>query len=158
MRIAFYDTHKYESDIFDEVNAKYKFDIEYYDFRLNESTCLSAKGFSVVCVFVNDILNKAVIDELSTYGVKMIAFRCSGVNNIDLERANQKNITVVRHIINNGSVNLLKKNCILVNTSHGALVDTKALINALKQKRLQEQRLMFTRRKMITFFRIGPKR
>lgn len=253
MKIAFYDTHKYDKKIFDEINEKYQNEITYFDFSLNENTVTTAMGFDVVCVFVNDILNYKVIQKLKEYDIKMIALRCSGFNNIDLDSANQNGITVVRvpsysphaiaehtiglmlalmrklpqayvrtrganfsleglvgqelfnktvgiigtgqigkvtaeilkafgcqimlydiyqdhkwadknnftyyplqevlqesdiltlhcpltdqtkHIINFGSINLLKKNCILINTSRGALIETTALIKALKQKKI----------------------
>lgn len=96
MKIAFYDSHKYEKKIFDEANISFNFDITYYDFRLDEITCYTAKGFDVVCVFVNDVINQKVIETLSEYKIKMIALRCSGFNNVDLKTAHEKKITVVR--------------------------------------------------------------
>lgn len=96
MKVAIFDTHKYEQTVFEKVNGSYHFKITYFDFKLNENTCLAATGFDVVCVFVNDVVNKTVIDRLSEYKVKMIALRCSGFNNVDLEEARKKDITVVR--------------------------------------------------------------
>lgn len=96
MKIAFYDTHKYEKKIFDEVNISFNFEITYFDFRLNEITSYTAKGFDVVCVFVNDVINQKVIETLSEYKIKMIALRCSGFNNVDFETAHKHNITVIR--------------------------------------------------------------
>lgn len=253
MKIAFYDTHKYERRVFEKVNSKYYLDITFFEFRLDETTCPSAKGYDVVCVFVNDVVSEKVIKKLSEYKVQMIALRCAGFNNVDIEAAANEDITVVRvpsysphsvaehsiglllallrklpqayvrtrgsnfsleglvgmelygktvgiigtgqigkitaeilkgfgcdimlydinrdvkwagkkdfeyyplsqvfqqsdiislhcpltdqtrHIINFGSINLLKPNCVIVNTSRGALIETAALINALKLKKI----------------------
>ena len=253
MKIAFYDTHKYEKRVFEEVNKGFNFDITFFDFHLNEDTYLTAKGFDAVCVFVNDVVNQKVIKKLSDCKVKIIALRCSGFNNVDLGSATRNGISVVRvpsysphaiaehtvglmlsllrklpqayirtrganfsleglvgkelyqktvgiigtgkigkivalilqsfgcnvmlydiyqdfswadkynltyyplqevltnsdiitlhcplteqtkHIINSASINLLKYNCVLINTSRGALIDTMSLINALKLKKI----------------------
>lgn len=253
MKIAFYDAHKYEKKIFNEINERFQHDITYFDFLLNENTCVTARGFDAVCVFVNDSVNATVIVKLKEYGIKMIALRCSGFNNVDLDAANHNGIMIIRvpsysphaiaehtvglmlsllrklpqayvrtrganfsleglvgqelfektigiigtgqigkvtaeilkafgckimlydiyqdhkwadrnffmyyplqevlqssdiltlhcpltdqtkHLINFGSINLLKKNCILVNTSRGALIETTALIKALKLKKI----------------------
>ena len=96
MKIALYDTHKYEKRVFEEVNKGFNFDITFFDFHLNEDTYLTAKGFDAVCVFVNDVVNQKVIKKLSDCKVKIIALRCSGFNNVDLGSATRNGISVVR--------------------------------------------------------------
>lgn len=94
MKIAFYDAKKYDIDTFEKYTAEntvYKF----FETRLNEDTASLSKGFDAVCVFVNDIVNKAVIDILVSCGVRLIALRCAGFNNIDIKYAEGK-IKVVR--------------------------------------------------------------
>ncbi|OJF76051.1 MAG: hydroxyacid dehydrogenase [Treponema sp. CETP13] len=94
--IAFYDTRPYDRDAFTESNKKFLYNIDFFDFHLNEKTARTAKGYKVVCAFVNDILNEKVIDILSECGVELIAMRCAGYNNVDLKAAQAHNIQVVR--------------------------------------------------------------
>lgn len=95
-RIAFYDTRSYDKEAFVKENEKYGFEIDYFDFKLNEKTVLSAKNYDAVCVFVNDILNAQVISILKVCGVKAILLRCAGFNNVDLDAAKKAYITVLR--------------------------------------------------------------
>ena len=94
MKIAFFDTKKYDINSF-KGYASHNIEFKFYETRLNEDTVSLCRGFDVVCVFVNDDVNKAVIDELCSYGVKLIALRCAGFNNIDIKHADGK-IKVVR--------------------------------------------------------------
>lgn len=95
MKIAFYDTKNYDRQSFDRQNQHYGHKIKYFDAKLNEDTAALSKGYDVVCAFVNDTLNAAVIDTLHANGVKLIAMRCAGYNNVDFEAAFGK-IHVVR--------------------------------------------------------------
>ncbi len=95
IKIAFFDAKEYDKQSFTDSNSNGEFDIKYYETRLTEDTCTLARGFDVVCVFVNDDVNKAVIDKLYEMGVKLIALRCAGYNNVDIEYAYEK-IHVVR--------------------------------------------------------------
>lgn len=96
MKIAFYDTRTYDKDSFSKENEKFGFEIEYFDFKLNEKTALTSKGYDAVCVFVNDIVNDEVITNLAQNGIKLIILRCAGFNNVDLASAEKNGITVVR--------------------------------------------------------------
>lgn len=86
-RIAFFDAKSYDRESFDEVNKDFNFDIRYYEERLSISTVPLAKGANVVCIFVNAECDAQVIDELVANGVKLIALRCAGFNNVDLKAA-----------------------------------------------------------------------
>lgn len=94
--IAFYDARSYDKDSFTSANKNFLYNIDFFDFHLDEKTALTAKGYTVVCAFVNDTLNANVIDILSAGGVKLIALRSAGYNNVDVSRAHEKGITVVR--------------------------------------------------------------
>lgn len=94
IKIAFFDTKDYDKTLFDKYNKKYQYDITYFESKLNSETAPLAKGFDVVCIFVNDNANKETLDKLNEYGVKVIALRCAGFNNVDLD--NLGNIKVVR--------------------------------------------------------------
>lgn len=96
MKIAFFDTHSYDKKSFTEANKAFNYEIDFRDYKLNENTAMTAQGFDVVCVFVNDVVNEAVIKTLADCGVKLIALRCAGFNNVDLKAAAAAGIKVVR--------------------------------------------------------------
>ena len=87
IRIAFFDTKEYDKESFDQVVKSRDVEIKYLDTKLSEHTAELARGCDAVCVFVNDSVNAAVIDKLYECGVKMIALRCAGYNNVDLQHA-----------------------------------------------------------------------
>ncbi|MBC3767324.1 2-hydroxyacid dehydrogenase [Neptunicella marina] len=70
--------------------------LHFTDVRLNEETCQLAAGYHAVCVFVNDQLNRNVIHKLAELGIKHIALRCAGFNNLDIDAARQNGISVSR--------------------------------------------------------------
>lgn len=94
IKVAMFDTKPYDKKYFDALKPENVL-IKYFSSKLDESTCPLCKGYDVVCVFVNDDLNKAVVDGLASYGVKLIALRCAGFNNVDV-RACFGKIHVVR--------------------------------------------------------------
>lgn len=96
MKLAIYSTKQYDRKYFEQVNLEYGFDIEFFDFLLTEKTAKTAKGYDGVCLFVNDIGNRVVLEELKNEGVKFIALRCAGFNNIDLDAAKELGMPVVR--------------------------------------------------------------
>ncbi len=94
MKIAFFDSKKYDIDSFEKYKS-HNIEFKFYETRLNEDTASLCRGYDVACVFVNDTVNKRVIDELYSLGVKLIALRCAGFNNVDIKHAEGK-IPVVR--------------------------------------------------------------
>lgn len=96
MSIAFYDAHPYDRDSFSEANKQFLYNIDFFDFHLDRRTVLSAKGYDVVCTFVNDTLDADVIAALKECGVQLVALRCAGFNNIDLAAAAAAGLRVVR--------------------------------------------------------------
>ena len=95
LKIAFFDSKPYDEHSFSEVNKKFGFDIRYFKGHLNIDNVVLTKGMDVVCIFVNAVADEAVINELVNNGVKLIALRCAGFNNVDLKACNEK-IKVVR--------------------------------------------------------------
>lgn len=93
-RIALFDAKEYDISSFSAANEALspddRFEIKFYETRLTEDTVNLANGCDVVCVFVNDIINKNVIDALCRYNVKLLALRCAGYNNADIEYAYKK--------------------------------------------------------------------
>jgi len=95
IRIAFFDAKDYDRNSFIRSNSDERYEIDYYETRLTEDTCRLAEGHDVVCVFVNDDINRNVIDALVKMNVKLIALRCAGYNNVDVEYAYRR-IHIVR--------------------------------------------------------------
>ncbi len=89
-RISFFDAKPYDRAIFDEVNSDYGYDIKYLKFNISADNASLAEDSEVVCVFVNDIISEEVIEKLHECGVKLIALRCAGYNNVDLKAAYEK--------------------------------------------------------------------
>ncbi len=96
MKVAFFGTHSYEKSFFDSVNQTSGYTFEYLDVHLNKQTALLAKGAEVVCIFVNDKVDAEVVQLLAQAGIKLIALRCAGYNNVDLKSCKQYGISVVR--------------------------------------------------------------
>jgi D-lactate dehydrogenase len=95
VKVAFFDTKSYDESSFDKVNQKFGFDIKYFKGHLNINNVALTKGIDVACIFVNAVADAPVIDELVANGVKVIALRCAGYNNVDLNAARNR-IKVVR--------------------------------------------------------------
>lgn len=95
IKISFYDAKPYDIKYFNKMNEQYGFDIRYIEARLNENTAVLSAGCDAVCAFVNDDVSSAVIDILWENGIKIIAMRCAGYNNVDVKYAQNK-IPVVR--------------------------------------------------------------
>lgn len=87
MKIAFFDTKPYDRPAFDRYGDEHGITFKYYETKLNEDTVELAHGFDGVCIFVNDTVNAAVIDQLCAFGVRVIALRCAGFNNVDIRHA-----------------------------------------------------------------------
>ena len=96
MKIAFFSYKSYDKEWFESHMEGFDFEIDYFRVRLEESTVHYARGCEVVCAFVNDDLSRKVIEALADIGVKMIALRCAGFNNVDLEAAQNRGIPVYR--------------------------------------------------------------
>ena len=94
MKIAFFSTQPYDKEYFERYNTTHR--IKYFEAQLNTETVDLAKGCDAICAFVNDQLNAPVIKALAQIGVKLIAQRCAGFNNVDVSAAIENDIKVVR--------------------------------------------------------------
>lgn len=90
MKLAFFDTKSYDMPGFDRYALPAGMEIKYFEANLNEDTVSLAAGFDAVCVFVNDTVNAAVVEKLHQLGVKAIALRCAGFNNVDIKACHGK--------------------------------------------------------------------
>ena len=97
MKILFYDAKPYDIESFDKLIKNYDgISIDYLKTDISKNTVRLAEGYEAVCVFVASDVNAEIIDELSKRGVKLILLRCAGFNNVDIQRAREKGITVLR--------------------------------------------------------------
>lgn len=97
MKILFFDSKKYDQESFEKEMAEYpEITIEYLESDLNPRTAELANGFEAICAFVSSDISGEVIDKLAEQGVKLILMRCAGFNNIDLEEAAKKGMTILR--------------------------------------------------------------
>ena len=87
MKIAFFDTKPYDLPSFQKQGEKHDIEFKFFETKLSPDTVSLAEGYDGVCVFVNDIVNAEVIDRLCDCGVKAVALRCAGYNNVDIEHA-----------------------------------------------------------------------
>ncbi len=87
IRVLLTDAKPYDREFFDQANQHHRFDIHYLDSRLSAETVELTQGFHAVCAFVNDQLDKTVADRLVQHGIRLVALRCAGYNNVDLKAA-----------------------------------------------------------------------
>ena len=95
MKIAFFDAKPYDKPTFDLYANARGITVKYFETKLTEDTAPLANGFDCVCIFVNDRIDAKIIDILCSLGVRLIALRCAGFNNVDIKYAKDK-ICVVR--------------------------------------------------------------
>jgi D-lactate dehydrogenase len=96
MKIVFFSTQPYDKIFFNRFNDSHGFELVFLELPLNEKTVALIDKADAVCVFVNDTANAAVCDQLAKKGVKIIALRCAGFNNIDLAAAKSNGLRVCR--------------------------------------------------------------
>lgn len=96
MHVLFFSSKVYDSTFFNKANPQFGHKLSYLEVPLNKNTAVLAKGHEAVCIFVNDLADAEVLQELAQQGVQLIALRCAGFNNVDLEAAHQLGIKVVR--------------------------------------------------------------
>ena len=94
--IAFFGTKPYDEASFNDKNKEFGFEFRYYKGHLNKNNVLLTQGVDAVCIFVNDTADAEVINAMAANGVKLLALRCAGFNNVDLNAAANAGITVVR--------------------------------------------------------------
>ncbi len=95
MKVAMFSSKPYDRTYFDEFNGA-RHEIVYLEPHLNEQTVALAEGAKAVCCFVNDTVSAEVLQRLHEMGVELVALRCAGFNNVDLEQARALGITVCR--------------------------------------------------------------
>ncbi len=94
MIISIFSTHSYDQEFFERHNTRHT--LRFWETALNEKTVELAKGSDAICAFVNDKITEGVVRELAQLGVKLIAMRCAGYNNVDLSAVKKQGLTLVR--------------------------------------------------------------
>src|SRR5689334_11376106 len=96
LRIGFFEARAFDRTHFDGANARFGYELVYFEPRLTIDTVKLAAGFRVVCCFVNDRLDADTIRALRAGGTELVALRSAGYNQVDLRAAKEHGITVVR--------------------------------------------------------------
>lgn len=94
-KIAFFDSKPYDRESFDRVNNG-RYEIKYFETRLSSAALPLLEGCDAVCAFVNAEIDRAVIEGITQRGIKVLAMRCAGYNNVDFAAAYELGLTVVR--------------------------------------------------------------
>lgn len=90
IKAIFYDVKEYDKEFFRKYGKDYNIEMKFLKEKLNEETVDLSKGYEVVCAFTNDTINKNVIDVMAENGVKLLAMRCAGFNNVSLKDINDR--------------------------------------------------------------------
>ena len=85
--IAFFGSKPYDEASFNDKNKEYGFELRYYKGHLNKHNVILTQGVDAVCIFVNDTADAEVLRMMADNGVKLLALRCAGYNNVDLKAA-----------------------------------------------------------------------
>ena len=96
MKVPFYDAKPYDRPFFGRQGVSGNIDYQFHEFRLSAETAASATECEAVCAFVNDSLDRACLARLAEEGVRLVALRCAGFNQIDLKTASELGLRVVR--------------------------------------------------------------
>lgn len=97
MKILFYDAKSYDIESFQKKIEDYpELQIEYQKTELSPSTATLAKDYEAICAFVSSDVGTETIEVLHSCGVKLILLRCAGFNNVDIDKAKEYNIRVMR--------------------------------------------------------------
>ena len=93
---AVFDTKPYDRQALQQASANHGIEWHFLEFRLTQDTAYAAKNARAVCVFVNDQLNRLCLEQLATQRVELVALRCTGFNNLDIDAARELKLTVTR--------------------------------------------------------------
>lgn len=97
IKVGFFDSHPYDEEYFKKcLKGDTNLEFSFFNHRLNQNTAATCVGFDAVCCFVNDKLDKITLQKLKDNGVRLIALRCAGFNNVDLAAAETLGLPVVR--------------------------------------------------------------
>jgi len=93
---AVFDTKPYDREPLQRASAGKSIEWRFLEFRLTKEAASLARGAQAVCVFVNDQLDRPCLQALAAQGVKLVALRCTGFNNVDVAAAKDLKLTITR--------------------------------------------------------------
>ncbi len=96
MKIAIYSSQSYDKEYLGAAGKEYGYETEFFEASLNHKTAKLATGFDAVCAFVNDVINRQTLEAVAAEHIGIIALRCAGFNNVDLEAAHELGIRIMR--------------------------------------------------------------
>ncbi|TVZ40106.1 D-lactate dehydrogenase [Alteromonadaceae bacterium 2753L.S.0a.02] len=96
MKVAVFSSKPYDIEHLNKANKDRELDFTFFEPQLTQQTAVLTKGFEIVCCFVNDVIDNSVAQELAENGIKLIAMRCAGFNNVDLDACADHNLPVAR--------------------------------------------------------------
>ena len=89
-RIIFFDIKDYDREFFEKYGKNYNFEMSFFKSKLSLENVNLTKGYDVVCAFTNDDISKGTIDAMAENGVRLLAMRCAGFNNVSLKDINER--------------------------------------------------------------------
>ncbi|MBX2858049.1 MAG: 2-hydroxyacid dehydrogenase [Cellvibrionaceae bacterium] len=95
-KVAIFSSKPYDEQHLEQANQTRQFELTFYEPKLSSQTAALTQGFDVVCCFVNDVIDNPVAETLKNNGVKLVAMRCAGFNNVDLDACARHQLTVAR--------------------------------------------------------------
>ncbi|MFW6309625.1 MAG: 2-hydroxyacid dehydrogenase, partial [Prolixibacteraceae bacterium] len=96
MKVAFYSSKSYDEEFFTKVNRDFNYELEFFETRLDSHTVQLADGYNAICAFVNDKINAGTLRTMKDKEIRLLVLRCAGFNNVDLEAADEYDVTVMR--------------------------------------------------------------
>lgn len=96
MNIAFFSCHPYEESFLEAANSNHRHQLTFLAQTLTPETVSLAAGYQAICVFVNDRLDAPTLQALAGQGIRLVALRCTGVNQVDSQKAQQLGIRILR--------------------------------------------------------------
>ncbi len=96
IKVVFFGSKSYVEDMFNTANKNYNYEFKFYNFNISKDNIELAKGYDVVCTFVNDFVTRDVLVKMKEYGCKLLALRCAGFNAVDMKASKELGIPVVR--------------------------------------------------------------
>jgi D-lactate dehydrogenase len=96
MKVAIFSTKSYDRQFFTAANVQHQHQLTFLEPKLDQYTAILAKDATAVCIFVNDEVNKDTLEALASHQVSLIALRCAGYNNVDVQAAKNLGIKLVR--------------------------------------------------------------
>ena len=136
MRVAVFSSKPYDRQYLGAAAQGSPHQLDFFEAKLNCDHVPLAADYDAVCVFVHDEVSGDVLRTLAEGGTRLVALRAAGFNNVDLEVAKEVGIRVCRVPAYSPYAVAVKPGVMIVTTSRGALIDTEAAIDALKDGRI----------------------